>query len=218
MTTENIIPMAEPDDPGHMGHDYDPAPGGTDGIGGADGVGSADDAGGASYRTLPHNLEAEKALLGAIFTDNRAYERVSEFLRAEHFAVPEHGKIFEAVQKLLENGQIADPVTLSGFFEGNDELVAMGGPQYLAELAASAVTIINAGEYGHIVYDLHMKRELIHLGKDMVNDAYNQGNQTNATNQIEKAEQHLYDLATQGDYEGGFQDFREAVLEGKSVV
>lgn len=172
----------------------------------------------ATFRTLPHNIEAEKALLGAIFSDNRAYERVSEFLRAEHFSVPENGKIFEAAQTLMEKGQIANPVTLSGFFEGNDELVAMGGKTYLAELAASAVTIINAGEYGRIIYDLHMKRELIALGTDMVNEAYDQSVQESATTQIEKSEQQLYDLATQGDHEGGFQDFREAVLEAVRVA
>jgi len=171
-----------------------------------------------SYRTLPHNVEAEKALLGAIFTDNRAYERVSEFLRAEHFSIPEHGKIFDAIQLLLEKGQIANPVTLAGFFEGNDDLVAMGGKSYLAELAASAVTIINTGEYGRIVYDLYMKRELIQLGTDMVNDAYDQGTQDTATSQIEKSEQQLYDLATQGDIEGGFQDFRTAVLEAINMA
>ena len=171
-----------------------------------------------AYRTLPHNIGAEKALLGAIFSDNRAYERVSEFLRAEHFAVPVHGKIFDAIQKLLENGQLVDPVTLSGFFQGNDELVSMGGTTYLAELAASAVTIINAGEYGRIVYDLYMKRELIHLGQDMVNDSYDQGNQSTATNLIERSEQQLYDLATEGDYEGGFQDFRTAVVDAVHIA
>jgi len=171
-----------------------------------------------TYRTLPHNVEAEKALLGAIFSDNRAYERVSEFLRAEHFSIPEHGKIFDAIQLLLEKGQIANPVTLAGFFEGNDDLVAMGGKVYLAELAASAVTIINTGEYGRIVYDLYLKRELIQLGTDMVNDSFDQGNQSTANNLIESSEQHLYDLATQGDIEGGFQDFRTAVLEAVSMA
>ena len=207
MTDDNIIPIdgPVPDGPYDGPDDND--------MSGFEPMAVGEDTVTPAYRTLPHNLEAEKALLGAIFTDNRAYERVSEFLRPEHFAVPEHGKIFEAAQRLMENGQIADPVTLSGFFEGKDELVAMGGTAYLAELAASAVTIINAGEYGRIVYDLHMKRELIHLGTNMVNDAYDQGNQETASNQIEKSEQQLYDLATQGDSEGGFQDFRTAILE-----
>jgi len=176
------------------------------------------DEGTLPYRILPHNLKAEKALLGAIFTDNRAYERVSEFLHGDHFAVPEHGKIYEAAQRLMEKGQIADPVTLVGLFEGSEDLLALGGPTYLVELAASAVTIINAGEYGRIIYDLHMKRELIHLGTHMVNDAYDMSSQETATNQIEKSEQQLYDLATQGDHEGGFKDFRDAVLQAINMA
>jgi len=217
MTTDNIIPMADapPIDDGDMAgfEPMDPAPEHGMALDTERAPERDKDVGAPLHRTLPYNLEAEKALLGAIFSDNRAYERVSEFLHADHFAVPEHGRIYAAAQRLMENGQIANPVTLSGFFEGNDELLAMGGKTYLAELAASAVTIINAGEYGRIIYDLHMKRELIALGTDMVNDAYDQGNQEPATNQIEKSEQQLYDLATQGDHEGGFQDFRTAVVE-----
>ena len=225
MTTDNIIPIPdsgpppELDGPDYDGHDmagFDPVHPGEEAV--SQDIAHDTAQGAPAYRTLPHNLEAEKALLGAIFSDNRAYERVSEFLHADHFAVPEHGKIYDAMQRLMENGQIADPVTLSGFFEGNDELIAMGGSTYLAELAASAVTIINAGEYGKIIYDLHMKRELIALGTDMVNDAYDQGVQESATQQIEKSEQQLYDLATQGDHEGGFQDFRTAVLEAIHVA
>ena len=106
------------------------------------------------FRTMPHNPEAEKGLLGAIFVNNRAYETVSEFLRPEHFAYQQHGRIFEACAKLIERGQIADPVTLRRYFEADEHLVDIGGPAYLADLAASAVTVINAGEYGRIVYDL----------------------------------------------------------------
>jgi len=212
MTNETIIPMTDTDDPGpsDMGRG-DSVPDGHE-------VASLNDGATSASRTLPHNIEAEKALLGAIFSDNRAYERVSEFLRAEHFAVPENGQIFTAAQTLMEKGQMANPVTLSGFFEGHDALRTMGGKAYLAELAASAVTIINAGEYGRIIYDLHMKRELIALGTGMVNEAYDQGLQVSATDQIEKSEQQLYDLATQGDYEGGFQDFHTAVLEAVQMA
>ena len=71
------------------------------------------------FRTMPHNLEAEKGLLGAIFINNRAYETVSDFLRPEHFAYAQHGRIFEAAAKLIERGQIADPVTMRRFFEAN---------------------------------------------------------------------------------------------------
>ena len=125
-----------------------------------------------SFRSPPHNIEAEKALIGAIFVNNRAYEKVSEFLRPEHFALEQHGRIFDACSILVERGQIADPVTLKRYFEQDESLAAVGGPAYLSELATSAVAVINAGEYGRLVYDLHLRRELISLGEDMVNRAY----------------------------------------------
>ncbi len=168
--------------------------------------------GGPSFRTMPHNVEAEKSLLGAIFVNNRAFETVSEFLRPQHFAYAPHGRIFDAAAKLIERGQIADPVTLRRYFEADEGLNDIGGPSYLAELAASAVTVINAGEYGRLVYDLYLKRELIALGEDVVNRAYGGDVEETATDQIEQAEQHLYDLAVSGEYEGGFQPFKDAVV------
>jgi replicative DNA helicase len=168
--------------------------------------------GAASFRTMPHNVEAEKALLGAIFVNNRAFETISEFLRPGHFAYGPHGRIYEAAAKLIERGQIADPVTLKRYFEADAGLVDIGGPAYLAELAASAVTIINAGEYGRLIYDLFLKRELIALGEVVVNRAYGGDVEETATDQIEQAEQHLYDLAVTGEYEGGFQPFKDAVV------
>ena len=101
-----------------------------------------------AFRNPPTNVEAEQALLGAILVNNRAFEQVSEFLSAEHFAVPVHGRIFDAIRRQVERGQEANPTTLQFFFEGDDELKDMGGHVYLARLAASAVTIINARDYG----------------------------------------------------------------------
>lgn len=173
--------------------------------------GAAND-GGPSYRTLPHNIEAERGLLGAILVDNRAHERVSEYLRPEHFALTQHAKIFEAIGKLVERGQLANPITLKRFFEHDEALSDVGGPVYLAELAATAVTVINAGEYGRVIYDLHLKRELVVIGQDIVETAFGGEVDQSGTNQIEIAEQSLYDLATTGNYEGGFQAFKEAVI------
>jgi replicative DNA helicase len=164
------------------------------------------------YRPLPRNVEAEKALLGAIFSNNRATEKVSDFLRPEHFFIAQHGAIFEACTKLVDRGQVADPVTLKRYFEQNESLAEIGGTQYLAELAASAVSILNAGEYGRIIYDLHLKRELIALGNDVVDQAYGEQVDVTALNQIEEAEQSLFSLATKGDYEGGFQAFENSII------
>lgn len=173
---------------------------------------------GNPFRTMPHNIEAEKGLLGAIFVNNRAYETISDFLRSEHFAYPQHGRIFEAGAKLIERGQIADPVTLKRYFEADENLADIGGAAYLADLAASAVTVINAGEYGRIIYDLFLKRELISLGEDVVNTAYGGDVEKTATKQIETAEQSLYDLATSGEYEGGFKPFKESVVAAIDIA
>ncbi len=163
------------------------------------------------FRRPPANIEAEMGLLGAILLNNRAYERVSEFLTAEHFSEEFHGRIYEACARMVERGQRADPTTLKYFFESDEIYREVGGAQYVARLAASAATIINAQDYGRLIHDLHLRRELIGLGTDMVNDAYVEDLEISATDQIETAEQKLYDLATTGDYDGGFQHFRVAM-------
>ncbi len=172
----------------------------------------------SAFRTLPYNIEAEKGLLGAILVDNRAYEKASDLLRPGNFALSVHGRIFEAMDKLIERGQIADPVTMARYFEQEESLVEIGGPAYLADLAGSAVTVINTSEYGRIIHDLYLKRELIDLGENIVNKAYGGEVDETATAQIETAEQNLYDLATTGKYEGGFQDFKSAVVSAINMT
>ena len=126
----------------------------------------------ATYRTPPHNTEIEAALLGAVLTNNRAFDKMTDFLRPDHFFEPVHARIFDAIAKLIERGQVASPQTLRHLFESDDLLREVGGPQYLYELAASVVSVINAGDYAKMVHDLYLRRELIGLGEDVVNDAY----------------------------------------------
>ena len=167
----------------------------------------------AEYRIPPSNAEAEQALLGAILVNNRAYEQVSEFLRSEHFMEHLHGQIFKAIGQQLENGQEANPTTLKFYFENNAALAEIGGNSYLSRLAANAVTVINSRDYGHTIHDLYLRRQLIDLGEDTVNEAYERDLEDAAVNQIERAEQRLYDLATIGDYHGGFRDFTTVLTE-----
>ena len=167
----------------------------------------------AAYRSPPSNNEAEQALLGAILVNNSAYHRVSEFLTPDHFALPVHGRIFAAIVKLIERGQIANPVTLKNFFDQDAALAEIGGAQYLARLAANVVTIINAQDYGRTIYDLHLRRQLITIGEDMVNEAYSYEFEREAPQQIEEAEKRLFDLATTGQAEGGFRPFDKALAE-----
>src|SRR5271169_4241435 len=162
-------------------------------------------------RTPPYNTEAEQALLGAILINNTAYYRVCEFLQPEHFGNAVHGRIFAAIGKLLGRGQIANPVTLKNLFDQDGALTEIGGAQYLARLAGAAAAIINAEDYGRSVHDLYLRRELIALGEDVVNDAFRQDLDNPAREQIERVEKKLFDLATTGETEGGFRAFGTAL-------
>jgi replicative DNA helicase len=136
---------------------------------------------------------------------------VSEFLEPAHFGNAVHGRIFGAIGKLIERGQIANRVTLQNLFDQDGALADIGGAQYLARLAESAVTVINAADYGRVVHDLYLRRELIGLGEDIVNDAFRQDLDDRAPEQIERAEQRLFDLANTGQAEGGFRAFSAAM-------
>jgi replicative DNA helicase len=174
-----------------------------------------DDAGPAAsaFREPPHNLEAEQALLGAILVNNRSYERVSEFLRPEHFADPVHGRIFASCAKLIDRGQIATPVTLKGLFDQDEALAEVGGAQYLVKLAASVVTVINAADYGREIRDCYLRRELIEIGEAVVNDAFDRDLDTAAQELIEKAENQLFTLAETGEGENGLKELKLALME-----
>jgi len=180
-------------------------------------IGPSSDGDGA-YRTPPVNYEAEQALLGAVLANNRAFEKVADFLRPEHFADEIHGRIFGACGTLIERGQIANAITLKNLFEQEQALAEAGGARYLADLQKSVVTVINAADYGRTIHDLHLRRELIALGEDVVNDAFAQDLDSSATNQIEAAEQKLYNLAEVGQTESGLRDFKSAVIEAVEMT
>lgn len=166
-----------------------------------------------AYREPPVNYEAEQALLGAVLANNAAYEKVGDFLRPDHFAEAVHGRIFEACGTLIDRGQIANAVTLKNLFERSEELTDVGGAKYLSELQSNFVSIINARDYGKTVHDLFLRRQLITIGEDVVNDAFDHRLEVSATEQIEGAEQRLYSLAESGQTEGGFIDFKNAVIQ-----
>ena len=113
---------------------------------------------GLSQRLPPRNEQAEQALLGALLANNRAYERVSDFLLADHFVDPIHGRIYDGIKRRVERGQLADAVTLRAEFEHSGVLDEVGGTAYLGQLLSAMVGIINAGEYGRAVHDAYHGR------------------------------------------------------------
>jgi replicative DNA helicase len=171
----------------------------------------APDATTQAYRSAPHNIEAEQSLLGAILVNNDAFYRVSDFLEPKHFYEPIHQTIYETSASLIRMGKIATPVTLKTFLPADTDLGGMTVGQYLARLAAEATTIINAQDYGRTIYDLALRRDLIGIGEDMVNVAYDAPVDFLPRAQIEDAERRLYELAETGRYDGGFQRFSQAL-------
>src|ERR1700733_12278343 len=171
----------------------------------------APDPGTPTYRSAPHNIEAEQSLLGAILVNNDAFYRVSDFLKPEHFFEPIHQTIFETTSSIVRAGKVATPVTLKTFLPADTDLGGMTVGQYLARLAAEATTIINTHDYGRTIYELAIRRQLIHFGEDMVNVAYDAPVDFAPRAQIEDAERRLYELAEAGRYDGGFQKFSQAM-------
>ncbi|MEE9314941.1 MAG: replicative DNA helicase [Rhizobiaceae bacterium] len=165
----------------------------------------------ASYRAAPHNMEAEQALLGAILVNNDAFYRVSDFLEADHFFEPIHRQIYKVTAEMIRAAKRANPVTIKTFLPEDERIGDMTVASYLARLAAEATTIINAEDYGRSIYDLATRRDLIGIGEDMVNIAFDAPVDMAPNVQIEDAERRLYELAETGRYGGGFAEFGDAV-------
>ncbi len=170
-----------------------------------------------NFREAPGNIEAEQALLGAILVNNEAFYRVSDFLFPEHFIDGTHQRIYEVTSTLIKQGKLATPITLKTFL-GDSDLGGLTVSQYLARLAAEATTIINAEEYGRAIYDLAIRRNLISIGEDLVNTAFDAPVDASPRDQIEDAERRLYELAEKGRYDGGFQKFSDALTGAISMA
>ena len=165
------------------------------------------------FRQAPHNIEAEQALLGAILINNEAFDRVSSFLEPHHFFEPLHSRIFEVVSKLVQGGKHVTPITLKSFFDNEPSIGDVTVPQYLGRLAVHATSVINAEDYGRTIYDLSVRRDLILIGEDMVNVAYDSPVDMPPEKQIEDSEQRLYGLAERGKYGSGFMAFSSALSD-----
>jgi replicative DNA helicase len=168
--------------------------------------------------SLPHNIEAEQQLLGAILTNNDVFDRISSLVKAEHFYDPVHARIFDIAAARIQKNALASPVTLKAFLEDDAGLKELGGPAYLARLAGAAISSFAARDYAQMLYDLAVRRELIGLGRDIAARAAKVDVASEPKEQIIEAEQRLYKLGEQGVAERGFQSFLKAVTEAVNVA
>ncbi|MBO6757052.1 MAG: replicative DNA helicase [Roseibium sp.] len=167
----------------------------------------------SAQRLAPHNAEAERQLLGAILVNNETYYRVSDFLEPHHFFVPPHQDIFEKTGQLIRAGKTASPITLKTFFPADAKIADLSATQFLLRLAGDAASVINAEDYGRTIYELALRRNLIRIGEDMVNIAYDAPIDVPPDQQIDDAERRLFELAESGRSEAGFVSFGDALTE-----
>lgn len=167
---------------------------------------------------LPHNIEAEQQLLGAILTNNDIYDRIASIIGAQHFYDPVHARIYEIASARIQKNALASPVTLKAFLEDDEGLKELGGPAYLARLAGAAISGFAARDYAQMIYDLAIRRELIALGRDISAQAAEVNVESEPREQIIEAEQRLYKLGEEGQGETGFQSFLKAVTDAVMVA
>ncbi len=172
----------------------------------------------ATPETLPHSIEAEQQLLGAILTNNDIYDRIAAVVRADHFFDPVHQRIFELSAAKIQKNALASPVTLKGYLEDDDGLKELGGPAYLVRLAGAAISAFAARDYAQMIYELSVRRELIRLGREISARAATVAVDNDPDAQIVTAEQDLYALAEKGHAERGFVSFLKAVTDAVNVA
>ena len=163
----------------------------------------------SSIPSLPHNLEAEQALLGSLMFDNAVFERLSDRLRGSHFYEPFHQRLYDAIEDHVRQGLLAEPTILMERFKQDPAFQEFGGLRYLADLVDRAPPGANAPDYARVVYDLALRRDLIRIGGDIIKEAPQP--ETAAIDQIESAEQQLYTLAETGKPSSGFVSFSTAL-------
>lgn len=163
-----------------------------------------------AVRALPHNIEAEAALLGALLIDNRVAEDVQMKLRPEHFYEPVHGRIYEAILRLLDRNMVASPVTLKPMLDQDPALKELGGSAYLIQLTGSGAALIGARDFATQVYDLALLRELVGVGRELVDKAMDTSEDVDPRSQIEAAEVALYKVSEGEGETGSVKNFLQA--------
>ncbi|TYB91171.1 replicative DNA helicase [Oceaniovalibus sp. ACAM 378] len=167
---------------------------------------------------LPHNIEAEQQLLGAILTNNDIFDRVASIINDSHFYDPVHARIYEVAAARIAKNALASPVTLKAFLEDDAGLKELGGPSYLMRLAGAAISSFAARDYAQMIHDLAIRRELIALGRDISDRAAKVDVDSEPREQIVEAEQRLYKLGEAGQTNQGFQSFLKAVTDAVNVA
>ena len=156
-----------------------------------------------ALKVPPHDIEAEKSVLGAVLIDSSTISQVFEFLRSEHFYIKEHQYIYSAMLTLFEKQEPIDLVTLKNALKKSGNLKKVGGTEFLSDLINTVPTAAYAEHYAHIVKDNYTKRKLIELSSRLVEQSFNE--QGDTKNLLDDAERQIFALSQEHHH----QDFAE---------
>ena len=164
-------------------------------------------------RQTPVNLEAERAVLGAIISNNKAFESVENILNESDFSEPQNKIIYLFITKLINKGQIADLNTLKTYLDDEEFFKENGSLEYLLKICENSLSIINSNHYAKVIKELSQRRQLIDVGTKLVNDSFSYNLDIEVDSLIERTEQNLYELTTSGLIENGPRKFDDVLLE-----
>ena len=160
---------------------------------------------------LPNNIEAEQSVIGSILVSNDILDDVSSIINYTKFYDPIHQKIFLAIENLISKGMLANPITLKNYFENDKNLIELEGHEYLVKITKFSTSLRQAIEYAKIIYDMHVRRELIKISETTIDNASNKNIDLPGEKIIEDSEKLLFDLAERGSFSKSFIKFDAAL-------
>ena len=163
------------------------------------------------FKELPNNIEAEQAVIGSILVSNDIFDEISTIISSINFYDPMHQKIYEAIESLVYKGMLANPITLKNYFE--DEKDDLNVPEYLVKITKFSTSVRQAIEYSKIIYDMFVRRELIKISVQTIDNAKINDLDTSGQNIIENSERLLFDLAEKGSFNSSLVKFDDAMKQ-----
>jgi len=163
------------------------------------------------FKELPNNIEAEQAVIGSILVNNDIFDEINTIISSINFYDPMHQKIFEALESLIYKGMLANPITLKNYFE--DEKDDLNVPEYLVKITKFSTSVRQAIEYSKIIYDMFVRRELIKISEQTIDNAKINDLDTNGQSIIESSERLLFNLAEKGSFNSSLVKFDEAMKQ-----
>ncbi len=166
-------------------------------------------------RTLPHNGEAERTVLGAVLVDNAAFNSAAEILTRDDFYREAHRRIYDAMAALAERSQSIDTVTLADELNREQGLEAVGGVAYLASLVDGLPRITNVEQWSRIIKEKAVLRNLIHASNRIAQSCYEA--EEEASDILDRAEKAIFEIA-EHRLRQGFVGIREIVKESFRTI